>query len=109
MQKLSTYLGQVQLKLLPIFLVLLLIFLQYRLWFDAGGIIDILRLKKQSAQQTQKNAILKKHNQALRNQVQYMQANQDAVESHARQELGMIRKGEIFYQVINKEPHENIN
>jgi cell division protein FtsB len=88
--------------ILSIMLVLLLIFLQYRLWFESGGIADMMRLKKKLAVEAQQNEQLKKRNQALLQQVQYLQKNNDAVESRARRELGMVKKGETFYQVIDK-------
>ncbi len=88
--------------ILSIMLVLLLIFLQYRLWFESGGIVDMMRLKKKLAVETQQNEQLKKRNQALLQQVQYLQKNNDAVESRARRELGMVKKGETFYQVVDK-------
>jgi cell division protein FtsB len=89
-----------QLKLLSGVLLGLFLFLQYRLWFESGGVIDMLHLKKQLAQQVQDNDKLKKRNEILVKQVQVFQANRDAVESRARQELGMIKKGETFYQVV---------
>jgi cell division protein FtsB len=87
-------------KLLPMLLLLLLIFLQYRLWFEPGGIIDMLRVKKQLALQVGLNNKLKKRNEKLSHQVQYLQASNDAVESRARNELGMIKKDETYYQVV---------
>lgn len=89
-----------QFKIGPILLVILLLFLQYRLWFDSGGILDMLRLKKRLAQEVQKNEQLKQRNDSLMRQVIYLQKNQDAIESRARQELGMIKKGETFYQTV---------
>jgi cell division protein FtsB len=89
-----------QLKLLPILLIILLVFLQYRLWFQPGGIIEFLHLKKHLAQEMQENEQLKQRNDVLMRQVLDIQKNQDAIESRARQELGMIKKGETFYQVV---------
>lgn len=86
---------------LPSILVLLLIFLQYHLWFEAGGIREMLRFKKQLAIEQSQNEKLKKRNEALLVQVENLQKNQDAVEARARQELGMIKKGETFYQVLD--------
>ena len=87
-------------KFVPMLLLILLIFLQYRLWFETGGIIDMLRVKKQLAQQVSMNDKLKKRNEKLSRQVQYLQASNDAVESRARNELGMIKKDETYYQVV---------
>lgn len=89
-----------RLKPLPIMLVLILAVLQYRLWFQSGGIKDMMHLKKQLAVETQQNELLKKRNQALIKQVEYLQKNNSAIESRARRELGMVKKGETFYQVI---------
>ena len=89
-----------QLKLLPIFLVLLLIFLQYCLWFESGGIVDMMRLKKRLAIEAQQNEMLKQRNKGLLEQVQHLQKSNDALESRARHELGMVKNGETFYQVV---------
>jgi cell division protein FtsB len=87
-------------KLLPIILVFTLIFLQYRLWAQPGGIIDMLKQKKQLALQRDINDKLKKRNDKLARQVHYLQASNEAVESRARGELGMIKKNETYYQVV---------
>ena len=87
-------------NLLPIILIIVLVFLQYRLWFESGGIFDMLRLKKQLNVEQSQNEKLKKRNQALLLQVQHLQQNQDEIELRARQELGMVKKGETFYQVV---------
>jgi cell division protein FtsB len=87
-------------KVLPVLLVLLLVFMQYRLWFEPGGIIDMLKIKKELALQVETNNKLKDRNEKLVKQVQYLQKNNNSVESRARGELGMIKKGETFYQVV---------
>lgn len=92
-----------QFKLLPILLVLLLLFLQYRLWFDAGGIIEMMHLKRKFASQTEKINQLKARNEDLLSQIQSLQENEDAIESRARHDLGMIKKDETFYQVVDKD------
>jgi cell division protein FtsB len=87
-------------KLLPLFIMFLLLILQYRLWFDDGGIMDMLAYKKKLAAQTAINTELAMRNADLLKQVQALQTNSDAIESRARHELGMIKKGETFYQVV---------
>jgi cell division protein FtsB len=89
-----------QIRPLPIILVILLIFLQYRLWFQPGGIVDMMHLKKRLAVEAQQNEQLKKRNQVLVGQVARLQKNHDAIETRARRELGMVKKGETFYQVV---------
>ena len=89
------------LRWLPWLLLVVLLALQYRLWFQAGGVIDMVHMRKQLSLETQENDKLKKRNQALLNQVQHLQNNNQAIESRARHELGMIKEGETFYQVVN--------
>jgi cell division protein FtsB len=85
---------------LPVFLVILLVFFQYRLWFSSNGILDMVHLKKQLEVQTQENQQLEKRNQGLLQQVHKLQNNKDVIESRARHELGMTKKDETFYQAV---------
>lgn len=75
-------------------------FLQYRLWFEPGGIHDMLRLKKQMVKEASLNDQIKKSNDDLLMQLKRMQYSQDATESRARNELGMVKQGETFYQIV---------
>lgn len=88
--------------LLPILLFSVLLFLQFRLWFEPEGVLDMLRLKKQLTIEQQQNDKLKKQNEKLIKQVEHLHKNTDAIEARARQELGMIKKGETFYQVVER-------
>lgn len=88
-------------KFLAAFILLtILICLQYRVWFESGGMLDVIHLKKQLRQQTQENDQLKQRNLLLIQQVAHLQKNNSAIESRARDELGMIKKNETFYQVV---------
>ncbi len=89
-----------RLTLLAILLLSVLIFLQYRLWFEQGGMKDLAQLKKNLVLQMKENENLKKRNDELLFQIERLQNSQDAAESRARNELGMIKKGETFYQVV---------
>ena len=87
-------------KKLLILLVILLVFLQYSLWFGDGSLQDVWRLHKDVEQQHQQNAVLRERNEALEAEVLDLQQGLEAIEEHAREDLGMIKKGETFYQVI---------
>ena len=87
-------------KILPLLLLIFVLFLQYRLWFEHGGIQDMLRAKKQLAAQIAENDRLKLRNQKLLKEVKYLHSSKDAMEARARNELGMVKKGETFYQVV---------
>ena len=75
-------------------------FLQFRLWFEDGGIRDMMKLKKMLAVQSVEMDELKKRNDDLLFQVQRIQNGHEAAEARARSELGMVKKGETFYQVV---------
>jgi cell division protein FtsB len=81
-------------------IILLIALLQYRLWFVNGGIAQIQHdqlmladLKKQVEEKRERNA-------ALYAEVEDLRKGQDSLEERARKELGMIRDGETFFQVL---------
>lgn len=81
----------------------MLAFFQYRLWFEAGGMRDLHDLKNKLVMRLQENEQLKKDNQALIKQIENIKKSKDAAEARARNELGMIKKDEVFYQIVNKD------
>lgn len=91
---------RLRLNILVIILLGVLFFLQYRLWFENGGIRDMLKLKAALARQAEENDKLKKRNEDLLFQIQRLQNSKDAAESRARNELGMIKQDETFYQIV---------
>ena len=90
----------IRLNVLAIILITLLLFLQFRLWFEKDGIRDMQLLKQTLAKQSQQNDQLKKMNEDLLFQIQRLKDSKDATEAHARNELGMIKRDETFYQVV---------
>ena len=87
-------------KKLLILLVILLIYLQYNLWVGDGSLQDVWRVHKDVETQREKNAVLRERNEALDAEVKDLQQGFEAIEDHAREDLGMIKDGEIFYQVV---------
>lgn len=75
-------------------------YLQYVLWFENDGILSMAYLKREVAAQMQKNQKLKLQNQKLFEQVQRLKTDPGVAEGRARGELGMIKKGEKFYQIV---------
>lgn len=86
----------------PVVLVLLLLLLQYQLWFGEGNMHDASKLQQQVNAQQSENATLAKRNQELAAQVHDLKQGQAAVEEQARSDLGMIKKGESFYQIVRE-------
>ena len=87
---------------LLIFLLLLFVLLQFRLWFGDGGLIEISRLHKAIDAQQLQNASLKERNAALEAEVMDLKQGAAALEERARSELGMIKPGETFYQTVEE-------
>ncbi len=89
-------------KVLIAVLVVLLLTLQYRLWFADGGLAEVYRLKQEIATQEERNARLRERNEALAAEVRDLKKGMEAVEARARSELGMVGEGETFFRVIEK-------
>ena len=89
-----------RLKIFLFVMLLLLLFLQYQLWFGSSGLRALMSIKKQLAVQMDENEKLRQRNQSLLFEIEHLHNNKDAVESRARNELGLIKKGETFYQIV---------
>lgn len=83
-------------------LLMFFIFLQYRLWWESGGLKDFFVIKKDLQVIQANNLRLKQRNDALLFQIERLRNSQDAIEARARNELGMIKKDETFYQIVKK-------
>jgi cell division protein FtsB len=81
-------------------LIGLLLLLQYPLWFGSASATEVMRLQHQVAEQKAHNLSLQERNEALKADVKNLKSGMEAIEERARLELGMIRPGETFYQVV---------
>lgn len=80
--------------------ILLFIVLQYRLWFDDSGLIASFRLERQITELSEQNQKAQKRNQTLLDEVQDLHQGTEMLEESAREDLGMLKKGEQFYLFI---------
>jgi cell division protein FtsB len=85
---------------LMIFLALLLGVLQYQLWFSGSGYAETLSLKQAIAQQNAANQALSNRNAVLQGQIKALKGGKASVVDLARNEIGMIKPGEVFYQFV---------
>jgi len=90
-------------KLLFAGLLVLFIMLQLTLWFGEGGVIEVQKLQLQIEQQQLENARLSERNAALEAEVKDFKQALGAIEERARNELGMIKKDETFFQIIESD------
>jgi len=94
-------------KIYAVFLLILLIILQFKFWFEDGGYFHNLGLEEELAAIREENAKLKARNQELARQIILVKEDMDEVEALARRNLGMIKEGEQFMFIINDD--QNIN
>jgi len=83
-------------------LLLLLLALQYRLWTGNGSLAEVQALRDEISAQKAELEQLRARNQVLEAEVIDLHEGLDALEERARSELGMIKRGEIFLQVIEE-------
>lgn len=87
-------------KILYVSLALIILILQARLLSSEGGVSELFALQKQlnqlEVELTEQQAL----NEALAHEVKVLQTQDEAIETIARQTLGMVAKDEVFVEVI---------
>jgi cell division protein FtsB len=89
-------------KLVMLLLTVILLSLQYRLWFSHDGLPSLLHMHRTVELQRQENFELQERNQILAAEVQDLKSGLGALEERARNELGMVKPGETFFQIIEE-------
>ena len=90
-------------KLITSLLFMLLIALQYRLWFGKHSIPDYLQMKTELETQQLHNQNLTQRNSLLMADIQDLKIGLESIEERARHELGLIKPGETFYRILPSE------
>lgn len=83
-------------------LIFLFVILQYDLWVGDGSLATVWRLQQSIETQNQENKILVERNKALEAEVIDLKQGKDAIEERARSDLGMIKKGETYIQIVDE-------
>lgn len=89
-------------RLITIILAILLVLIQYPLWFGKGGWRRVWELDQQVTAAQKRNEDLKTRNAKLESDVRDLKDGTDAIEERARYEMGMIKQGETFVQIIDQ-------
>lgn len=84
-------------------LVVCLLFLQYRLWIGEGSLAEVVQLQRQIQKQQNEIERLQERNRLLALEVRELKTGLDTIEERARSEMGMIKEGETFFMVIEKD------
>ena len=88
-------------RLVPIALAALLVAIQFPLWLGKGGWMRVHDAEQQLAAQNRLNAELTARNAKLAAEVKDLKEGAGAVEERARYELGMLKEGEVFVQLVD--------
>jgi cell division protein FtsB len=79
----------------------LIVLIQYPLWLGKGSWLRVWEIDRQIQAQKEVNRGLQARNAALDAEVKDLKQGLEAIEERARNELGMVRHDEIFFQVID--------
>jgi cell division protein FtsB len=96
-------------RLLAITLAGLVVLIQYPLWLGKGGMLRVWEMERQIETQRDTNNRMQVRNAALDAEVNDLKQGLEAIEERARNELGMIRRDEIFFQVLEQAPAGDID
>ncbi|WP_173910886.1 cell division protein FtsB [Acinetobacter sp. Marseille-Q1618] len=92
-------------KIILVIALIIIAVLQYRYWFGEGGYFPHQALLQQIQQQTEVNNELKERNRILAAEVYDLKNGAEAIEEHARLDLGLIKPHETFVQMSTISTH----
>jgi len=87
-------------KFLIVILVILISLLQYRLWQGDGSVAQTQKYRDQLAELQEQLKVKRQRNEILKAEVKDLRKGKEAIEEIARYDLGLIKKDETFFQVI---------
>ncbi len=82
--------------------IIILLLLLVSLWVGHGSYPEIWKLEQDIATQKRSNEVQEGKNRHIQAELEDARVGHAAVEERARSELGMIKKGETFFEIILK-------
>jgi cell division protein FtsB len=89
-------------RILAVALAALIVLIQAPLWLGKGGWMRAWQLENEVSKQKDRNHSLEVRNAGLAAEVRDLKQGTEAVEERARQELGMVKGDEVFFQIEEK-------
>jgi cell division protein FtsB len=86
-------------RLVPAFLIALLLIVHAQLWFGRGSIGNVSEMQQKLDEQKAANIQAQQANERLASEVRDLKEGLEMVEEKARTELGMVKPNEIFVNV----------
>jgi cell division protein FtsB len=90
-------------KFISLILLVLLVVIQYRLWIGNGSLTEVHHLEQTRQDLLNDIRQLQERNQSLAAEVNDLKHGNDAIEERARIEMGLVKKDEVFYQIIHQQ------
>jgi cell division protein FtsB len=91
------------LRFLLALLLLIFLALQYRLWVGEGSYAEVSHLQQEIAKKKADLKRMEKENLELRAEIEDLKKGLEAIQERARSDLGMIKKDETYYQIVEPE------
>lgn len=95
-------------KIVTLILFVLLLLLQYPLWLGRGGWLRVWDLHHQVERQQQANQRTDARNALLNAEVLDLKQGTEAIEERARNDLGMVKKDEVYIQIMNNAADQEV-
>lgn len=67
-----------------------------------SGVLEVQKAEQRLAELRAKTRAMERVNRALTAEVADLNQGLDAVEEHARRDLGMVKPGEVYYRYVEK-------
>lgn len=90
-------------KWLMLVLIILLSYLQYRLWIGDGSLAHAHRLENEIKLQQAEIDRMRERNRILDVEVEELKTGLDTIEERARNDIGLIKKDETFFIILDDE------
>ncbi|MEK7708855.1 MAG: cell division protein FtsB [Pseudomonadota bacterium] len=91
-------------KLLSFILLLLIAAMQYPLWYGKASWLKVWQVDQDVIAARENNLLLQNRNNKLEAEVNDLKQGLEAIEERARSDLGMIKEGEILFQIVRNTP-----
>ena len=87
-------------KLAAFLLTVMILWVQYHIWFGATSLDNIEALQSKILEQQEQNSQMALQNKSLKQEIVLVRYEPEILEEKARENLGLIKQGEIFYRVF---------
>jgi cell division protein FtsB len=94
-------------RVVTLILIALLLLLQYPLWLGKGSWLKVWDLHRQVEAQQQVNQQTRERNAVLNAEVLDLKQGTAAIEERARSDLGMIKRDEVFFRLLEDPPEQS--